>query len=134
MSQENVEVIRRLQDAFNRGDAEAFLSQFAPDVEYESSGIIPGVSGVMRGRAEYRRVFLEGLWGEFEHVHAQIDEIEGHEDKVACSVTVRARGKQSGAETSWSFTQLWTLRDGQIVRGQGFEERAEALAAAGMRT
>ena len=43
-----------------------------------------------------------------------------------------ARGKQSGAETSWSFLQAVTLRDGKITRVQGFEGRDVALEAVGL--
>jgi ketosteroid isomerase-like protein len=53
--------------------------------------------------------------------------------RVLASLTFRGRGKQSGVETNWSLWQLWTLRDGKAVRGQGFTNSAEALEAAGLR-
>ena len=46
--------------------------------------------------------------------------------------TLRGRGKQSGVETSWTYFQLWTVRDGKLVRGQGFTSRVDALEAAGL--
>jgi ketosteroid isomerase-like protein len=54
-------------------------------------------------------------------------------DQVLVSVTNRGRGKRSGAETSWRLWTLWMLRDGKIVRGQGFTDPEEALEAAGLR-
>jgi ketosteroid isomerase-like protein len=53
-------------------------------------------------------------------------------ERVLASVTFRGRGKQSGAEAAWSVWQLWTTRDGKVVRGQGFTNREETLEAAGM--
>ncbi len=36
-------------------------------------------------------------------------------------------------ESDWHFWTLCTVRDGKIVRGEGFTDRAEALEAAGLR-
>ena len=46
--------------------------------------------------------------------------------------TVQGRGKQSGAETSWTVWELWTVRDGKLVHGQGLTSWEEALEAAGL--
>jgi ketosteroid isomerase-like protein len=54
-------------------------------------------------------------------------------DQVLASVTFRGHGRQSGVEAEWSLWQLWTVRDGRFVRGQGFTNREEALEAAGVR-
>jgi ketosteroid isomerase-like protein len=40
MSQENVEILRAALDAFNRGDLEAALKDFAPDFEFDFSQAI----------------------------------------------------------------------------------------------
>ena len=42
------------------------------------------------------------------------------------------RGKQSGAEVNMEVFQLWTFRDGKVIRRQGFFDREEALGAAGL--
>jgi ketosteroid isomerase-like protein len=52
---------------------------------------------------------------------------------VLVSVTTRGRGRQSGVEASWNVWQVWTLRDGKVVDGLGFTNRAEALEAARLR-
>ena len=45
MSQENVEIVRRGYEAFNRGDIEGVTRVLAPDFEYVASGLVPGVEG-----------------------------------------------------------------------------------------
>lgn len=35
-------------------------------------------------------------------------------------------------EPSWSFFQVWTFRDGQVTRIQGFADRKDALEAVGL--
>jgi ketosteroid isomerase-like protein len=48
---------------------------------------------------------------------------------VLATLTFRGRGRQSGVEANWSLWQLWTVRDGRFVRGQGFTDRDAALEA-----
>jgi uncharacterized protein len=59
--QENVEIVRRGYEAFNRGDIDGVVGLLAPDFEYVASGLVPGVGGVYRG-AEGLRGFAETFW------------------------------------------------------------------------
>ena len=131
MSQENVEIVRRGYDAFNRGDSEGMVTDFAPDFEYIPTGTIPGVRGVFRGPGGWIE-FAEWLRSGFESPRAEI-KLTDAGDQVLAEVTLRGRGKQSGVETSWDIWQLWTVRDGAFVRGQGFTSREAALEAVGLR-
>ena len=55
MSEENVELVRKAYEAFNRGDVEGAVANIAPDFVYVSTGVIPGMEGVKRGPAGLRR-------------------------------------------------------------------------------
>ena len=132
MSQENVEVVLKGLAAFNRGDMDAVVADTAPDVEYVASGMVPDRRGVFRGREELKRLFA---WvpEEFENAQATpTDVIDIGDDKVLVATTFSGRGKQSGAEASWTLWIVWTLSDRKIVRGHAFTSRAEALEAAGL--
>jgi ketosteroid isomerase-like protein len=131
MSQENVEIVRRAFEAYNRGDLDTAVADFASDFEYIASGAIPGGRGVFRGPEGYKR-FVGWLREEFDDARVEIDAITDAGDQVLVSVTIRGRGRQSGVEASWNDWQVWTLRDGKIVDGLGFTNRAEALEAAGL--
>jgi ketosteroid isomerase-like protein len=48
MSQENVEIARRGYEAFNKGDPDGMVANFAPNFEYVTTGGIPGVDAVYR--------------------------------------------------------------------------------------
>ena len=65
MSQENVALVRRGYEAFNRGDLDDMFAEAAPAFEYLATGVIPGAGGVYHGPDEFRR-FLERWWGEFD--------------------------------------------------------------------
>ena len=131
MSQENVEVARRGYEAFNRGDFEGMAADFAPTFEYVTTDAIPGITGVYRGPEGWKE-FVAWVWTEFEGMRFEVHALMDTGSQVLASVTLRGRGKQSGVEVTWDLWQLWTMRDGQVVRGQGFTRSGEALEAAGL--
>jgi uncharacterized protein len=132
MSPNAVEVVRRAYEAFNRGDLDGVVEYGAPDFEYVATGTIPGAAGVYRGPEEYRR-FLDWWWGEFDDPDIEVHELIDAGDQVLACLTFRGRGKQSGVQASWNIWQLWTVRDGKVVCGQGFTNKKDALDAAGLR-
>ena len=132
MSRENVEVLRRAYEAFNRGDFDAMVADIAPEFEYVPTGALPDAETVYQGPDGWKR-FTRWLSDEFDDARAEIQDFADAHDKVLVSVTLRGRGKQSGAEARWDVWQVWTLRDGKAVHGQGFTSKEEALEAAGLR-
>ena len=44
-----------------------------------------------------------------------------------------ARGRESGVELDSPMGWVWTIRDGKLLKAQGFLGEAEALEAAGLR-
>jgi ketosteroid isomerase-like protein len=131
MSEENVKVVRQAYEAFNRGDIEGAVANLAADLEYVSTGAIPGMKEVGRGPEGFRQ-FLESWWGEFDEPRIEMNDLIDAGDQVVASLTFRGRGKQSGVETTWPIWQAWTMRDGKAVRGQGYTSKEEALEAAGL--
>ncbi len=132
MSEENIEVIRRGYQAFNRGDLDGLAADIAPTFEYVPTGTIPGSAGVYRGPEGYKE-FLSGFWDQFQDARIEVRELIEAGDQVLASITMHGRGKQSGVEARWDIWQLWTLREGKGVCGQAFTTRDEALEAAGLR-
>ncbi len=135
MSQENVELFRRFNEAFNRGDLEGAIALVDPPPEFEfvPFGVFdPDLAAVQRGPEGLRRV-AEVFWGEFDDPHVELLELIDAGDQVFASATFRGRGKHSGAETSWDLWGVWTVRDSRLVRWQGFRDRDAALEAAGLR-
>ena len=69
MSEENVEVVRKQIDAFNRGDLDAWLGCLSSEVAWESLPLV-GFREVYRGRPEARE-WLELLVEDFEEAHLE---------------------------------------------------------------
>jgi len=87
---------------------------------------------VYQGPEGYKQ-FVAWLRDEFEDAGLDVNDVIGAGDRVLASLTLRGRGRQSGAATSWDLWQVWTIRDGKVVRGQAFTSKTEALEAAGLR-
>jgi ketosteroid isomerase-like protein len=130
MSEENVEIVRRMIRAFNDGDYEESLAAFHPEVEFDVS--IRPEGRIYRGHAgviEAIRTW-NGTWEDF---RAEIEEIMGDGEHVVLIDRQTGRGKGSGVPLNQQTFWLYTLRDGTIVRVKWFATRQEALEAAGLR-
>jgi ketosteroid isomerase-like protein len=136
MSQENVEIIRRVYEAAAGRDAEAVLALYDPEVRLDVSrlavhGAPGGVEGVYRGHEGLRSIF--GDWHEtYGEIEYDYDELIDAGERVVSVVTRHARGRASGVEVERPFALVWTLREGRIVQVVWFLTRNEALEAAGL--
>ena len=132
MSQENVEVVRALLSAFDRGDYEAALEGLDSEIEWQ---VPPGIAigrEVYRGRGEVQRGFAEWLAAWDMHRY-ELEELLDHGDHVVVGGMQIGRGRGSGVEVRLPTFHVVTLRDGKITRHRSFRDRGEALEAAGLR-
>jgi ketosteroid isomerase-like protein len=132
MSQENVEIVRRVIDARNRGDRDAAFAYAAPDIEFDFStstgpwaGIYRGVEATMRLWDGMDEAFSEFRWEPQEFIDAG--------DAVVVTMRFHIRGRGSGVETVVRGAQVYWLKDGTVVRYRHCQNRADALEAAGLR-
>jgi ketosteroid isomerase-like protein len=136
MSQENVELMRWLIDAFNRRDLTVFVSKLHGDVEWVPALIPRAEAGP---ETEYRGI--EGFWrwiAETDEVMAEFRvEADSYrdlgDDRVLLLGQVIGRGRASGADVHAELGQVFTFRDGLLVSYRGYLDRAEALEAVGLR-
>jgi uncharacterized protein len=130
MSQENIEVVLRSIEAFNRGDRDAWLADFAPEAEWHTTGRFAD-AGVYRGRAGLERFWAE-LQEDIEELSVSASDIRATGDRVFVAGMGGGRGKRSKAHSEEPISYVVTLRNGRIARVQGFTSRDEALNAAGL--
>ena len=133
MSQQNVEIVRRLYALITRGD-DRLLDLLAPDfvVDFSRRLIDPAI--VRDLDAEVLAAFFNEAretWGELPAWEPE--ELIDAGDKVFAFIWTSARGKASGAEVEARVANVWTFRDGKPVKLKYFgEDRAAALEAAGL--
>jgi ketosteroid isomerase-like protein len=132
MSEENVEILRRLYEQWASGDLSADC--FDPEIEYSRIGAqTPDMEGRWRGLDELPTAMREYLraFSDLRIEAERIIDLGG--DRVLVLSRHTARGKQSGVPIEHEVGDLFTLRDGKIVRYDSYWNRAQALEAAGLR-
>jgi ketosteroid isomerase-like protein len=124
MSEENVELIRSVYDAWDKNEsARAFLAE---DIEYvnPSYAVEPGVR---RGRRS-----LAAVRDTYEDFRVHADRFLDAGDEVVVLAHYTASGRGSGVPLEGEQGYVWTVRDRQAVRFRWFHSHAEAVAAAGL--
>jgi ketosteroid isomerase-like protein len=128
MSAENVEVVRRFADHWVRGEWAGLEDLVDPEVEQHSTigGLEQG--RVLHGLAEIRRDYesVEESWDEH---RMEVDDVIDAGDRVVLLHREYQRGRGSGVELQIEAAVIFDLRDGRIVRIQGYLERGAALQA-----
>jgi ketosteroid isomerase-like protein len=127
MSRENVELVRRMYEAYLGGNAEVALAYFHPEVEVDFSVRVDAARG--KGRDELARIVASWI-GTWDGYLEEIDEIRDLGDTVCVVATQRGRGKGSGVELANQFASLYEIRDGLITRITMYAGLDEALEAA----
>ena len=130
MSQENIEAVGRLYEAFSTGDFARALEQAEPDFEW-----VPperDIQGPAQGRDELQRL-LRNQEEAYEQFRIEAEELTDHGDQVVAFIRIRGRGRSSGVEFDIRAATVWTFDEGRLVRGKAYPNRDEALEAAGLR-
>jgi ketosteroid isomerase-like protein len=129
MSEENVEIVRRIYAAWTDGSP---LDSGLLDSEIEWVNPHDAVeTGTRSGLGEFGMA-AEKLGDTFNELRVDFDRLIDAGERVVVIGTLRARGRGSGIETERQQGYVWTLRDGKAIRFQWFNEPQEALEAAGI--
>ena len=129
MSQENVEIVRKGFEAFNRRDFDA-----AMDLAHDSLTWKPLFSvetKLLRGRDEVRDAWER----QTEAVDIRIDLLELtplDENRVLAIGKWHGRGSQSGVPFEQTAAQVFTIERGLLRSVDTYADRPEALEAAGL--
>jgi len=130
MSQENVEIVGRVFDAYLSGDFETAFALIDPEVEFDVS--IRPEGKVYRGHegvAEALRTWT-GTWEAF---RMEVEELIDAGEHVISVERQSGRGRGSGLPLSQTYFSVFTLARGKITRIVWLQSRAEAFEAAGLR-
>jgi ketosteroid isomerase-like protein len=129
MSQENVDLVRAVVEAFNRRDWDAFFKNLVPSFELDLSRATGPDHGVY-GRDQAQRL-LHDFSDAWESLRIEDDEYIDAGEHVVAPWTLHAQGRD-GIEVPSRVTWVWTVREGEIVRASMYQERQEALEAVGV--
>jgi ketosteroid isomerase-like protein len=134
MSQENVEIVRRVLDAWNRRDIEATLALFDSEIEYVNSptAVEPGTR---RGH-EGASAVLRAQWEILSDGRQEIERIYDRGEEVVYLGRVSRRMPGSDDRIDGQVLASCKFREGKVLRlevlGFGTLEVQAALEAAGL--
>jgi ketosteroid isomerase-like protein len=130
VSERNVELHRRLLEAFNNRDAESMVACSDPDIEYHP--LLSGIAtSVYRGH-EGIRTWLAQVDDVWEVLRAEAEAYFDLGERTLLFYVLAGRGQHSGAEVAVAGAQVWRWRDGLGVYGKQYARREEALMDLGV--
>lgn len=130
MSQENMEVIRRLYEAVNAAGLEVAVDFAHPDIEvvpppnWPETSTVKGLERVL----EVTRQWVET----FESFRVEPERYLQAGERIVVYVRDTGRIRGSGAEIDTHLIHVWTLADCKVIRWELFSDEAQALDAAGL--
>jgi len=135
MSQENLEVVRRALEAWQRGDLDTWLSAYDPAIEWHPAleRIVGGIENSYRG-VDGVRTAWSMYRAELEDFHYEAQEVRDvDKPRRAPGPHALAAGAASGIEMDSPVGMVVTLRDGKVVHSIDYLSHEEALEAVGLR-
>ena len=116
----------------NESGVEAALDQIHPDFEGVTPPELSPEPDTYRGHEGVRRYFA-GFEGVMDEVRWEADELmEAPDERVVAGIRLLTRSVTTGLELELPVWQVCTVRDGKVLRIEGFAEREDALRAAGL--
>ena len=124
MSEENVELVRRIYDAWDQG--ESARNFIAADIEYvnPSYAVEPGTRQGRKSLAVVRDTY--------EDFKIKVERIIDAGDEIVVLAHYTASGPVSGVPVAGEHGYVWTVEERMAVRFKWFQSHGEALEAAGL--
>jgi ketosteroid isomerase-like protein len=137
VSRENLETVRQIFDGFPALQARLragdfpFGAPFSEDIEWDASEMaLPDLGdGMVRGREAVRRFWMTWL-AAWEDVSFEYELRAAGDDVVVVLIDQSMRNTQLALQIQ--YAQVWTFREGEIVRSKLYRDCDEALRVAGL--
>jgi ketosteroid isomerase-like protein len=132
VSRQDLEVVRSMLDTLNESGVEAAMDQIHPDFEGVTPPELSPEPDTYRGHEGIRRYFA-GFEGVMDEVRWEADELmEAPNERVVAGIRLLTRSVATELELELPVWQVCTVRDGKVLRIEGFAKREDALRAAGL--
>ena len=118
--------------ALQRGDFEAALGNYDPDVEWHGAAGGLDEGRVARGLTEVVEGFRD-YYDTWERLELRPEEIIDTGDELIVFVHEVARGRESGIVMETDTAAINTLNEGRVIQVRNYLDRNDALEAAGLR-
>ena len=129
MSRENVEIVLRGIEAFNRRDMAAIRADAHPQVEWVEDPRYPGAQ-TFHGPDGVERSVRK--WWDAWMIELEPEDFIDLGDRVVVTGHGRYRGHGSDVTLTAEFASVYEIRENKVVRAEVLESRQAALEAAGL--
>lgn len=132
MSQQNVEIVRRIYEVWATGDFRAGADDldrhvvFVVPPDFPEFGVFAGPDGVK----DLMHRFLQ----QWERLTIEAKHLQAVGDTVMAHVVQHGKGRVSGVEGDLSYFMLFTFRGKKIVRMETVMDKDKALEVVGLST
>lgn len=127
-------MVQAVINATERRDWNAVYARYSPDIvfDFTRAKTLPRSGEVFRGHEAWRRTLREfnEAWETVGYEHEGL--LDGG-DRVVHLISQRVIGRTTHLEFAWSYAQVWTVGGALLTRMDYYEDRAEAVEAAGCR-
>jgi hypothetical protein len=131
MSEENLEVVRRANELYLRGELDRAIEEcMALDIEWGTRWL--GLASMFHGHEGVRQ-WAAQVNESMEFRDELLDVRALDDERVLAHYELSGRGRGSGVPTAMKHFDLLWLRDGFIYKRQTFPSEEEAPEAAGLR-
>jgi ketosteroid isomerase-like protein len=130
MSRENVEIVRRFMEAYNRRDFEGMIELIDPTFEFRSRFV--GIESVHRAPEGFPYAYFKMLDEAYDHFEVVLSEFIDAGAAVLTAGHAEWRGKASGLQGETPVLPAFWLRARKVFRAETFTDRAQALEAVGL--
>jgi ketosteroid isomerase-like protein len=129
MNETNADLVRERFAPMREGDVEALLTLIHPDFEVTTPPGLAAEPDTYHGPEGIRRYF-DSFYEIMDRVSFEPHDFIGVGERVVVPVTLRARGRTTGIETTQKLVQVWELRDEKAYRIEVYATLEEAMEAA----
>ena len=132
MSQENLELVRGLIEAYQRADFAALAEGGTEDFEFVS--VMSAVEETTYRGRDIWPAYMADMHEAWEEWHVEVVEVlEGRDaDAVVVITRLVGKGKISGAPVDRTIGIVYRVRDGKLWRMRSYLDPADAREAAGL--
>jgi ketosteroid isomerase-like protein len=132
VSQENVEVVRRVNELFIARAWDAMFELFDPEIEFRDLQHAPDLPETLHGRHSIRRTLAHWIEA-YDEFGAEIYEYIDADPWVVVDVRWHGKGKGSGLPIDVHVADACKVEDGTVVRWIiGYPDVVAALRAVGL--
>jgi ketosteroid isomerase-like protein len=134
VSEENIDMVRRLYDAAARRDDVTPFEVYAEDIVFDISNsrrVLLAMKPVYHGHDGVRQYWRETT-SAFGQIDFEVEELIDAGDRVLAVIREREIGRTSRAPVETTHLAVFTLSGGKIIQMRVFDDREQALEAAGL--